>query len=92
MELQPGGVCLDVPVKTGAMGHTLKLTFEVRGAKLPFTFTAKGVVKKAASLGEGREKFEIEFVEVETSYFEALRSLFDQRQSEIDRFMAEVKG
>jgi hypothetical protein len=92
MEFRVAGVALDVPTKTGAIGHVVRINFDVLGAKLPFSFSAKGTVDKVEALDDGREKFEVVFSEYDREYFGALRSIFDQRQSEIEKFLEEVRG
>ena len=92
MEFTPKGVALDVPFRTAAQGHVVRIGFDVRGAKLPFNFSVKGIVSKVQALDAGREKFEIELTEFDPQYMNALRSVFDQRQNEIERFLGQAKG
>jgi hypothetical protein len=92
MELRDGGVSLDVPSKSGALGHVVRLGFDVRGANLPFNFTVKGNVVKVEGLDVGREKFDVAFTEFDREFMGALRTIFEQRQAEIEKFLEDVRG
>lgn len=92
MEFRDGGIALDVPSRTGALGHIVRIGFDVQGAKLPFNFSVKGTVFKVDALDAGRERFEVTLTEYDREYLGALRTIFEQRQSEIEKFLKDVRG
>jgi hypothetical protein len=92
MEFREGGIALDVPSRTGAQGHIVRIDFVVRGAKLPIHFHASGIVESVVPLDAGREKFEVRLTEFDPEYLGALKAIFSQRQEEIERFLEQVRG
>ena len=54
--------------------------------------TVKGTVEKIEVLDAGREKFVVNLTEYDREYMGALRSIFSQRQAEIEKFLEEVRG
>jgi hypothetical protein len=91
MEFKPKGLALDVPGKVGAVGHVLDIELDVQGASLPLCFKVRGKVAAIQALENDRERMDVDLIEVNQRFHDALRSLFQKRQEEIDVFLASMK-
>jgi hypothetical protein len=93
IELELDYVVLDVPAKSAAKGHFLKIEFVAEGVTPVIAFTAIGKVKEIENLGDERDRYTITIMNDDAkSYIQALRSVYEKRQKEIEDFFAQVKG
>lgn len=92
MELRDDGVSLDVPSRSGAVGHIVKIEFAVINYSKPIKFIANGLVSGVSSVKEGRDKFDVTFTTYDKSQFDELKNIFSQRQAQIEDFFNHVKG
>jgi hypothetical protein len=80
-----------VPARAGAIGHVVEVDIDVHGASLPLCFKVKGRVSALVALEGERERMELELLEVNQRFFDALKALFKKRQEEIDQFLASMR-
>ena len=91
MEFRPRGLSLDVPSKVGAPGHIVDIEIDVTGASLPLCFKVRGKVSSVQPLENERERMDVDLLEVNPRFYDALRALFQKRQEEIDVFLASMR-
>ncbi len=92
MEFLANGVCLDVPSKIASAGHSVRLVFDVMGVQLPFVFEAKGQVAEITQITPERDKFVIQFSEINSRYYDALKNLYADRQKQVEALLFQMKG
>src|SRR5579885_3626775 len=78
MEFKPTALALDVPTKVGSIGHVLDVELDVQGASLPLCFKVRGKVAALQPLEGGRERLDLDIVEVNARFYDALRALFQK--------------
>jgi len=91
MELRDAGISLDAPARTATAGHILDCTIDVSGTPIPLCFKVRGRVSAEIPLEENRVKLDVELIDFEARFFDALRSLFSKRQAEIEDFLQRMK-
>lgn len=92
VEFKENEISLDAPEKSAAKGHTLEVFIDVDGTALPFSFSVKGKLVNVTPVGSGRERLDLVLLEFDATQLEALKTIYRDRQSQIEEFLAQVKG
>ena len=91
IELGTKGISLEAPEKIAATGHILEVSLDVAGIPLPLSLELRGKVIGIHPLEDQRERLDLDLTDYDQSLYQRLQDLFSNRQTEIDRFFAQVK-
>jgi uncharacterized protein YdgA (DUF945 family) len=92
VEFREDGMVIEVPARSGAEGHQLKIDLWTEGAKENIQVTFIVTVYSVQKMGPTRDQFEVNFNEYDPTAWRQLQSIYQSRQGEIEAFLKAAKG
>lgn len=92
VEFRESGLVIEVPARSGAVGHQLNLKIWTEGARPEAQVQCVVTITAVEKLSPLRDQFELEFNEVDSSAWKELQAVFQKRQEEIFEFMKAARG
>lgn len=91
IEFTENGMVLEIPPQLCSKGHVLGLELRTKNVVPPLVFKPNLRVDLIEKLPDGRDRVELSFTRKTESEWQALLSIFNQRQEEILQFFENVK-
>ena len=91
-EFLEDGFMLEVPSKTCAVNHSIALEVVAENSNPKVNFSANLKVLNVEKMSSVVDLIQAKFVQKSNQEWEALQSLYNLRQSQINQFLSEVKG
>lgn len=92
VEFREDGMVLEVPARSGAVGHQLKITLNTEGAKENLDVTFIVTVTAVEKMSPTRDQYEVKFNEYDPKIWKELQAIYSVRQNEIENFLKAAKG
>jgi len=92
LEFIDKGMIIEVPHPSCGKGHTLCLDIQVCGIKNEIHFEVTARVMEIENLDEGRDRIKVTLLTYDELFWNAFKSVFQNRQQEVTEFFFAAKG
>ena len=93
-EILDNGIVLTTPGPSFARDHKIAVKLEASSSPSgkPPVFIGSGKVRDLVTFPDGSEKVVVEWTQFDQASWDAMWSVFEERQKQIERFLEQVKG